>query len=159
MTPTELMELLQARGISWQLTEHAPVWTMADARTVRLPACCQPVKNLLITDDRQTVFALLTLPAQARADLKALRPLLSGRRLTFASNQALQDLLGLAPGSVTPFGLLNAAGRAIPWLVSKDLAGRTIGLHPLRNTATLSLRTEDAVRLLEEKGVQVVWIW
>ena len=68
------------------------------------------------------------------------------------------EILGLIPGAVTPLGLLNDGQGRVKLFLDREFAGGLIGVHPNDNSATVWLKTEDLVRLLEESGNRVQWI-
>ena len=92
-----------------------------------------------------------------RVDLKAFRQQHGTRPLTFASDQNLMDILGLIPGAVTPLGLLNDREHKVTFCLDKSFLEGTglIGVHPNDNTATVWLKTQDLLQLLEENGTQI----
>ena len=91
------------------------------------------------------------------ADLKALRRTLDSRPLRFADAADLERLLGLLPGQVTPLGALRAPAGTVTVVLDASLRGRTVGVHPLENTATTFLNLDDLAALLEDHGVPVIW--
>lgn len=66
-------------------------------------------------------------------------------------------LLGLLPGQVTPLGALRAPAGTVTVVLDASLRGRTVGVHPLENTATTFLNLDDLAALLEDHGVPVIW--
>lgn len=90
-------------------------------------------------------------------DLKAFRKVQQTRPLSFASEQELQSLLGLLPGSVTPLGLLNDESRRVKLFLDLDFWQQPglIGVHPNENTATVWLKVQDLVDIIQEHGNEV----
>ena len=72
--------------------------------------------------------------------------------MSFASENDLMGILGLIKGSVTPFGLLNDEERKVQFFIGKEFLGGKMGIHPLENTATVWIDTDDLVKLIEEHG-------
>ena len=157
MDKREIYDLLAARGIDFEVTEHAAVFNMAEMAEVRLPYPESDAKNLFVRDDKKRNYYLITVRGDRRVDLKAFRLRHGTRPLSFASDSALLDMLGLIPGAVTPLGLLNDLGRRVSfWLDSSFLdSPGLIGVHPNDNTATVWLKTADLLRLLREHGTQI----
>jgi Ala-tRNA(Pro) deacylase len=102
---------------------------------------------------------LVILPHSKRADLRQVAGQIGDGKLSFASPERLLKYLGVTPGSVSPFGLLNDPGHHVRLFVDRDLrdAGR-ITFHPNDNTATLVLAFADFERFLEHVGHAVSWI-
>ena len=149
---------LEALGIPFRRAEHPAVHTMEELLALELPECGAVAKNLFLRDDRKRNYYLLALRPDRRADLKALGRLLGSRPLSFASPGDLKDLLGLEAGAVTPFGALNDGAGRVQVLLDAALweGAGTVGVHPNENTATVWLRTEDLVRVLEARGHPVL---
>lgn len=146
MNKKEIYALLSTRNIWHEVTEHKAVYNMAEVAEIHLPYPEADAKNLFIRDDKKRNYYLITVEGNKRVDLKAFRQQNDTRPLTFASDQDLMDMLGLIPGAVTPLGLLNDR---------EHKASGLIGVHPNDNTATVWLKTEDLLRLLEENGTQI----
>jgi len=134
---------LQQNDITYVLHEHPAVFTCAEAEEHcgNIPglAC----KNLLIRNKDKSRYFLVLLPAEKRTDLKKLAGLLGENKITFASPDDLQAKLGLTPGEVSPFGLLNDKNQEVELYVDAEVHGAPIvSFHPNRNTATLELAQE-----------------
>ena len=95
---------------------------------------------------------MLTLPADKRADLKLVAKLLNLPRLSFASEEELEKLLGLHTGAVTPLGIINDADKKVKLILDAELQGKKLLLHPNANTATISLAFEDLVKIILHTG-------
>jgi Ala-tRNA(Pro) deacylase len=150
----ELLRFLEELGINYTLHEHEPVFTAEEALKVcgHIPGV--HCKNLFLKD-RSDALWLVTLPDEKRADLKSLPEKIGSKRLSFGNAALLMDALGVTPGSVTPLALINdEAVRVQPvldcWMVEQEL----INLHPLVNTATVTLRTADLMRFFSALGRQ-----
>ena len=152
-----LYALLEERGIAYDVYEHEAVFDVAAARALDIPhddgtvAC----KNLFLRDDKKRAYFLVTAPDDMRVDLRVLQGRLGSRRLSFASAADLASMLGLIPGAVTPFGLLNDSKHMVTFVLDESLATGRIDAHPMVNTATVQLASRDLVALLREAGVQV----
>lgn len=152
MDKDAVLTLLDASGIAYELVLHEAVYHMGELTGV--PHLERIAKNLLLRDDKKQHYYLLSVWGDKRLDLKAFRRTHHTRPLTFANDDDLERLLALAPGSVSPFGLLNDADARVPWFVDEEFfagSGR-IGVHPNDNTATLFLAVADIVALLRAKG-------
>lgn len=156
-TKEDICRMLDESGIHYDRLDHRAVFNMAESRTLERPHPEAEAKNLLVCDDRKQAYFLLTLRGEKQADLKAFRKAYGTRRLTFASPDDLMRLLGLIPGAVTPFGLLNDTAHAVEFHLDRSfLEGEgLIALHPCDNTATLFLTARDLMRFLEDHGTAV----
>lgn len=143
---------LKAAGIDYAVHEHPAVFTVEESRTIKTEIECLHTKNLFLKDAGGAFF-LLTVPAEARIDLKRVHPLLRCRRLSFGKPDAMERLIGVTPGSVTPLAMINAGPGAITLVLDNELAvDQPVGVHPLRNTATLTLAGNDILALAKGWG-------
>ncbi|MEO1648160.1 MAG: prolyl-tRNA synthetase associated domain-containing protein [Pseudomonadota bacterium] len=134
---------LAATGIAYAVHEHPAVFTVEESRAIKPDIKCLHTKNLFLKDAGGAFF-LLTVPADARIDLKRVHPLLACRRLSFGKPDAMESLIGVTPGSVTPLAMINAEVGAITLVLDETLAvDQPVGVHPLRNTATMVLNGTD----------------
>lgn len=154
-----VLEALDALGISYDLYRHPPVFTAEDAveHWGAIPAT--PVKNLFLRNKKGDRHYLVILGLDKQADLKQLVKVVGDDRLSFGSPERLMASLGLTPGSVSPFGLINDADRHVRVIVDADLlnAERLI-FHPNINTASLALSVADFERFLASRGNSVRWV-
>ena len=145
----DILEILNALGIEFQILEHEAVYTVEQSRQLRIfeklsgTAC----KNLFLRNKRGEFF-LLTLPAEKRADLKAVAKNLNLPRLSFASEAELFALMNLHAGSVTPLGIINDAQNKVRLILDAELCGKKLLLHPNTNTATISLAFDDLIKII-----------
>ena len=154
MNKQEILSLLDERGVSYELTEHKAVYNMAELAEVVLPYPEADAKSLFVRDDKKRGYYLITVRGDKRVDLKAFRQQNGTRPLSFASAEDLMARLGLIPGAVSPFGLLNDAERSVIFCLDReflDASGR-IGVHPNDNTATVWLAAADLLSLIQEHG-------
>ncbi len=150
----DIYQYLKQQNIWHEITEHEAVYTMNAMLSVALPYPECGAKNLFIRDDKKNHYYLITVCGNKRVTLKEFRKEQGTRPLTFASEEDLLRMTGLLPGSVTPLGLLNDKECRIHWFIDRDFFQEPgmIGVHPNENTATLWLKTEDLVRLIQEHG-------
>jgi Ala-tRNA(Pro) deacylase len=143
-TSSALLQLLDELGISFRHFNHPAVFTTADVALLpeRLPGA--DTKNLFLRDEKRRRYVLVCVRAETRVDLKQLGKVLGMKGLTFASPEDLEQMLGVVPGSVCLFGLVNdTEGRVEGFIDSSiDRAGEMQN-HPLVNTETVVLRVED----------------
>jgi Ala-tRNA(Pro) deacylase len=148
----ELLSFLKKCGIDYTLHEHPAVFTAEEALKVcgHIPGV--HCKNLFLKDKAGALW-LVTLPDEKRTNLKNLPEKIGSKRLSFGNASLLMDALGVTPGSVTPLALLNDQAARVQlvldrWMMEEEM----INLHPLVNTATITLRTSDLTRFLSALG-------
>ncbi|MEM9501226.1 MAG: prolyl-tRNA synthetase associated domain-containing protein [Pseudomonadota bacterium] len=147
-----LYDDLRALGIAHRVHEHAAVFTVEESRAIKDDMACLHTKNLFLKD-AGGVFYLLTVPAEARIDLKRVPERLGCKRLSFGKPDAMERLIGITPGSVTPLAMINAAPDSLTLVLDAALAGdEPVGVHPLRNTATLTLAGTEILALAQHWG-------
>lgn len=157
MTKQEVYDFLNAKQIWHEITEHAAMYNMQELEQVELPYPDRDAKNLFVRDDKRRNYYLISVRGDKRVNLKDFRRKQGTKPLTFASPEELQALLGLIPGAVTPFGLLNDAECKVHFFIDQDFwqGSGLIGVHPNDNTATVWLKAEDLVTLLREHDTAV----
>ena len=149
----EVLQLLDRSGIAYELYEHEAVFTVEQAHAAGIPHPELGAKNLFLRDDKHRAYYLVCLPDKKSVSLREVQERLGSRRLSFASEKDLGEMLGLVPGSVTPLGVLNDAERRVEVVIDRELvdAGR-VTVHPCDNTATILLATTDLIALLRGRG-------
>jgi Ala-tRNA(Pro) deacylase len=152
-------DALDALAIHYQSYEHAPVFTGEEAAIHWKDIPGAAVKNLFLRNKKGNRHYLVILGIDKEADLRSLAKLIGDDRLSFGSPERLMAHLGVTPGSVSPFGLINDATRAVQVMVDQDLqhAERLI-FHPNDNTASLTISGADFKRFLEARGNVVRWV-
>ena len=153
----EIYSFLKENNYWHEITEHAAVFNMEELDAVDLPYPDADAKNLFVRDDKRRGYYLITVKGNKRVDLKEFRKTYGIKPLTFVNADELADILGLIPGAVTPFGLLNDTERKVVFYI--DAAFREgsglIGIHPNDNTATVWMKAEDLIRIISEHGNEV----
>ena len=149
---TGLYADLAGLAIAHEVHEHPAVFTVEESRAIKTDIPCLHTKNLFLKDAKGAFF-LITVPAEARVDLKSVPPIIGSKRLSFGKPHDMERLIGVKPGSVTPLGMINAEPGAITLVLDAELAvPDPVGVHPLRNTATVTLAGTDILRLAENWG-------
>ncbi|MBV9248667.1 MAG: prolyl-tRNA synthetase associated domain-containing protein [Acetobacteraceae bacterium] len=155
-TPDELFALLDRLGIEHSTVTHPPFFTVEEGREWHDKIPGLHCKNLFIKD-RKGKFWLVVMPADKRADLTWLEKTLGAPRFSFARPEALQQVLELPPGSVTPFGLINDKQRRVTVVLDQDiLDAEWMNVHPLHNAASTTLRSADLLRFVRELGYEPI---
>ncbi len=157
MNKQQIYDFLNAKGIEYEKIEHKAVFNMAEMSEVALPHPEADAKNLFVRDDKKRCYYLITVKGDKRVDLNMFRQKYGTRRLSFASDSDLLAFLGLTPGSVTPFGLLNDTECRVEFFIDEDLLQPPglIGLHPNDNTATIFLKTQDLLDIIAAHGNKI----
>lgn len=157
MNKQEIYKYLKERGIWHEITEHAAVYNMGELSQIDIPYPEADGKNLFVRDDKKRNYYLITAKGNKRVDLKEFKNKNNTRSLSFASKQDLMDIMKLMPGSVTPLGLLNDNERKVQFYIDKEFMEDSclIGVHPNDNTATVWLKTDDLIAVIEGHGNQV----
>ncbi len=152
MQKNEILTLLQEKKIPYEIVEHPAVFTIEEAKALHLPHEEAIAKNLFLRDDKKRQYYLLTVQEDKHVDLKQFQEEHGTRRLSFASEEDLMALLGLAKGSVTPFGLLNDTQHKVLFYLDDAFQGNLLGIHPNENTAMVWLQANDLMKLLKDTG-------
>ena len=151
MTPPELYAYLDGMGISYEVEEHAPVFTIDEMRELGIKGSV--CKNLFLRDAKGRQHFLVVLPGDRQADLGALAAALGSSKLSFASEERLMKHLGLTKGSVTALAVIQDPDHTVQVLLDESLTGMDrLGVHPLVNTATLWISGADLLRFVRSCG-------
>lgn len=157
MNKTEIYDYLDSLNIWYEATEHDAVFNMTEVSAIDLPYPEADAKNLFVRDEKKRNYYLITVKGDKKVNLKEFRHVNNTRPLSFASERDLMSIMGLIPGAVTPLGILNDEEHRVHFFLDKaflDSPG-LIGVHPNENTATVWLRTEDAMKLVIEHGNEI----
>lgn len=152
-TDSDLYARLDELGIAHHTIEHAPLFTVEESQSLRGVLPGAHIKNLFLRDKKKNIW-LVTVLEDRDVDLKALKSLLDSRgNLSFGSPDLLMEVLGVIPGSVTPFGVMNdTGGRATMVLDKAVLDEETTHAHPLRNDRTTALSSKELVAFLKAEN-------
>jgi len=152
-SPDELFVYLDSLGIAHQTVTHRPVFTVEEARASRGEAIGGHTKNLFLRDKKGALF-LVVAPEDAAIELKSLHRLLGASgRFSFGSAELMRELLGVEPGSVTPFAVINdKTCRVTVVLDAALMTHEVLNFHPLVNTGTTAISRENLLKFLEATG-------
>ena len=158
MSPAALLALLDELQIAYVRHDHPPVFTVAEAESGREIIPGAHSKNLFLRNRKGTAHYLVVAEQHEKIDLRRLADFLGETRLSFGSPPRLLRHLGVTPGSVTPFALINDPGRNDPergvrvllsrWLLQQP----RLNFHPNVNTSTLTVSAADLRRFLDHCG-------
>jgi Ala-tRNA(Pro) deacylase len=147
-----LYGFFRAHGIAWTTHAHAPVFTVEEAQTLRGALPGTHTKNLFL-EDRKGRLWLVVAREDLRIDLNALAKRLGSPRFSFGSAARLLEVLGVVPGAVTPFALMNdEAGRVTAIFDEGLFANGPVNFHPLRNDRTTAIAAADLIRFAHATG-------
>lgn len=149
-------------GISIEYTTlcHPAVFTMEECEEVRKVLGAPVFKNLFLTNKQQTQYYLLMIPADKPFKTKYLSSQLGCARLSFASSEAMMELLHIAPGAVSPMGLIHDKECRVRLIVDRDLlATDRYACHPCVNTASVVLSLTDLLdKIIPATGHTYTWV-
>ena len=153
LSPDDLFAKLDALGIRTTTVRHPPLFTVEQSKELRGELPGGHTKNLFLKDKKDRMW-LVTAEEDRALDLKALGGSLGAQgRVSFGSAERLMRYLGVEPGAVTPFGLVNDAGGAVSFVLDQDLLRHDLlNFHPLTNAATTAIGREDFLRFLAAIG-------
>ena len=148
-----LLQRLVDLGIPHENHRHPPLMTVDDSKSLRGNLPGGHIKNLFLRDKKKALF-LVTVDEDRTVDLKSLRHRLGARgNLSFGSPDLLTETLGVLPGAVTPFAVMNdTEGRVMAFLDGSLLNHDLINAHPLHNEATTALAPGELVRFMRACG-------
>ncbi len=152
-TPDELFAYLHRLGIAHKTVTHPAVFTVEEARELRGAVAGGHTKNLFLRDKKAAPY-LVVASEDAAIELKSLHRVLGASgRFSFGSAELLRELLGVEPGSVTPFAAINdTACRVTVVLDAAMMEHAVLNFHPLVNTATTTISREGLLKFLEATG-------
>ena len=144
---------LEELGISYERHEHPPVATVDEAEMHRAGIDATHCKNLFLRNQKGNRHYLVVLLHSKRADLRKIADQIGDGKLSFASPERLLTHLGLTPGSVSPFGLINDREHEVRVILDRDLKSAVrVSFHPNINTATYAISAADFERFLSACG-------
>jgi len=152
-TPDDLFAFLAGLDIAVTTVTHPPLYTVADSQALRGEIAGGHTKNLFLKDRKDQYF-LLTVEEGAAVDLKAVHTLIGAAgRVSFGRPEVLMELLGVIPGAVTAFGVLNDTEKRVKVFIDEALLEHAvINAHPLTNEATTSIAAQDLLRFIRATG-------
>jgi Ala-tRNA(Pro) deacylase len=152
-TPEDLLAYLDTLRVAHDTVEHPPLFTVEDSQNLRGEILGGHSKNLFVKDKKGRLF-LLVLEEDALVDLKRVHEKIGAQgRVSFGSAELLEEVWGVKPGAVTPFGAINDhAGRVTVALDAKLMEHDRLNFHPLVNTRTTGLTSADLVKFLRATG-------
>jgi Ala-tRNA(Pro) deacylase len=152
-SPAELFAFLDRHAIAHRTLEHPAVFRVGEGSEIKAALPGGHTKNLFLKDAKDQLWLISAL-GETRIDLKRLPAVIGSARLSFGSAELMEQTLGVTPGSVTAFGLINDTGRRVNFVLDAALMDRDlVNFHPLTNTATTAVSREGFWGFLKALGV------
>jgi Ala-tRNA(Pro) deacylase len=149
----DLLAYLDKLGIASETVEHPPLFTVEDSQKLRGDIPGGHCKNLFIKDKKSRLF-LLVLEEETTVDLKRVHEKIGAQgRVSFGSAELLEEVWGVKPGAVTPFGAINDTSGRVTVILDADMMRHDLlNFHPLVNTRTTGVKAEDLAKFLRATG-------
>ncbi len=147
-----LLQRLLSLGLSTTTHDHPAVFTVDEAKKVHDGIAGGHCKNLFCKDEKAVLWLIVALE-DSMVNLKTAPGKIGSRRLSFGKPDLLMQILGVEPGSVTPFGLINDDALRVNVILDEAMmAHEILNFHPLRNDATTSIKSKDLVTFIVSCG-------
>jgi Ala-tRNA(Pro) deacylase len=148
VTRADLFAFLDDNGVAHSTLDHPPVFRVEDGIEIKAALPGGHTKNLFLKDAKGQLWLISAL-GETRIDLKSLPGLIGSARLSFGSEARLVEALGVRPGSVTAFALLNDPDHRVRFVADKALMeADPVNFHPLFNDATTTISQAGFRRFL-----------
>lgn len=158
LSPQQLFARLDTLGLAHRTVEHAPVFTVEQAKAHRGDLPGHHIKNLFLCNKKEEMWLVVALEDRA-IDLKRLGEVLDAGRLSFGSPDRLRRVLGVEPGSVTPFAIVNDEAHQVSLVLDRGLQeDGPINAHPLVNSMTTAIAWPDLQRFFAATGHVPRWL-
>ena len=149
----ELYRFLEENDIEYERYDHPPVYTVEDVERLVPVLPAARTKNLFFRDNKGRRHFLVVVPAEKRVDIKTLPDAIGSSRLSFGSADRLKKYLGVDPGAVSIFAIVNDSDHAVEVIIDEALwVLEAFQFHPLVNTSTLVISRENLSRFLDLTG-------
>lgn len=153
-TRADLMAFLDAEGIAHSTLDHPAVFRVGEGEGIKASLPGGHTKNLFLKDAKGQLWLISAL-GETAIDLKRLHTVIGSGRLSFGNPDLMLETLGVTPGSVTAFGLINDADRRVRFVLDAALAAADpVNFHPMTNTATTAVSQDGFRRFLAALGVE-----
>lgn len=153
ITPEDLLTQLDEAGFRTKTVRHPPLFTVDDSKKLRGEISGRHTKNLFLKDKKDNFF-LVTVGEDRQVNLKELHKVIGGAsRLSFGKPDKLMEYLGVIPGAVTAFSVVNDVENRVKAILDSELMDHEeINAHPLTNDATTTIRREDLIAFMTSTG-------
>jgi len=151
-SPEQLLARLAGLGIETVTHTHPPLFTVEESKALRGALPGGHCKNLFLKDKKEQYWLVVALE-DAPVALNSFDKVLGSARLSFASAERLWQVLGVRPGSVTPFALVNDTERRVNVVLQKAMLEHDpLNYHPLMNDRTTAIRPQDLLKFIRACG-------
>ena len=155
LTKTDLFELLSVKNKDFQIHDHDPLFTVEDSEKLRGEIKGAHTKNLFLKNKKNNFF-LFSCEEYDEINLKKISKNLNLGNISFAKEEYLVKYLGIRPGSVSPFALLNDKGNIVNFFMEKKLyESKLVNFHPLLNNATITMPTNKFIKFMIENNKKI----
>ena len=155
MKKSDLLDILREKNIDFQVHEHKPLYTVEDSEKLRGKIDGSHTKNLFLKNKKNEFF-LFTCNERAKIDLKQFSKSIDAKNLSFANENYLEKYLGIKPGSVSPYALLNDKKNNVSFYLDENLEkSEKINFHPLINDTTITMKTPDFINFILENKKRI----
>ena len=156
-TRADVFAYLDTLGIATTTVEHAAVFTVEQSEQLHRDIAGAHTKNLFLKDAKGALF-LVVAEAHSKVDLKTLHKTIGCARLSFGNADFLMERLGISPGSVNAFAVMNDCVAAVTVILDESLRTAShITCHPMTNSATTSIGRDDLLKFMQATGHAVTW--
>ena len=157
-TRDDLYTVFHACDIAFDTLEHPPIFTVADGADIKAAIPGASTKNLFLKD-KKGAFFLICAVATTQIRINRLHNVLGCKRLSFGKEEALYEHLGVRPGSVTLYSIINDPDFAVTLILDGALLKESrVNFHPLENTATTGISRGDMLRFIAHLGREPIII-
>ena len=155
MKKRDLLDILREKNIDFQVHEHKPLYTVEDSEKLRGKIDGSHTKNLFLKNKKNEFF-LFSCNERAKIDLKQFSKSINAKNLSFANENYLEKYLGIKPGSVSPYALLNDKKNNVSFYLDENLEkSEKINFHPLINDTTITMKTSDFINFILENKKRI----
>lgn len=148
-TEKDLLDYLDTLSIKYQMFRHEALFTCEQSAAANKIIPQAHTKNLFLKDDKKQIWLVSALQ-DTKIDLKQLSQIIDAPKLRFADQNLLLHYLGVLPGSVTAYGLINDEKREVNFILDRAiLSHNQVSFHPLVNTATITVSVPDFIKFLK----------
>ena len=148
----ELLAFFDQLAIKTETFDHPPVFTVEEAKSVHDQVPGGHCKNLFCKDEKGVLWLIVAL-ADSAIDLKAAPQKIGSRRLSFGKPELLMEVLGVEPGSVTPFSLINDKENRVNVILDEAMMKLDmLNFHPLKNDASTTIKASDLLNFIKACG-------
>ena len=153
-TRADLIAFLDELGVEHRTLDHPAVFRVGEGDEIKAALPGAHTKNLFLKDGKGQLW-LISAEGHTPIDLKRLPAVIGSARLSFGNAALMEETLGVTPGSVTAFGLINDTGKRVRFVLDAVLAdAEVVNFHPLTNTATTGVPREGFRKFLAALGVE-----